>query len=104
MKCYYRVMLGGKSVHADECRAGGFIGADYGIDLDLTKKLPDEWRAFNKEFIPVYLSKHPDKTRIGAGLSCGSLWTVAKGIKGDDIVLCPDGAGSYYVGQVTGNY
>jgi len=104
MKSYYRLMLGQKSVHADECRAGGFIGADFGIDQDLTKRLPDEWRAFNKEFIPVYLSKHPDKTKIGAGLSCGFLWTVAKKLKIADIVLCPDGQGSYLVGQVAGDY
>ncbi|MCZ6558847.1 MAG: hypothetical protein O7A69_13900, partial [SAR324 cluster bacterium] len=26
------------------------------------------------------------------------------GIKQDDIVLCPDGAGSYRVGEVIGNY
>jgi restriction system protein len=104
MKSYYRLMLGQKSVHASDCRTGGFIGADFGIDQDLTKKLPDEWRTFNKEFIPVYLAKNPQKTKIGAGLSCGFLWSVAKKLKIGDIVLCPDGAGRYLIGQVAGDY
>lgn len=104
MKSYYRVMLGRKSVHAAECFAGGFIGADYGIERDLSGRLPDEWREFNKAFIPVYLAGHPDKTRIGAGLACGALWTISKGIARGDIVLCPDGAGSYRAGEVVGDY
>ena len=97
-------MLGQKSVYAAECFTGNFIGTDFGIDQDLTKKLPEEWRAFNQEFIPIYLAKHPDKTKIGAGLACGALWTVSKGIKKGDIVLCPDGSGHYRVGEVSGDY
>ena len=104
MKSYYRVMLGGKSVHAEESFAGNFIGTDFGIAQDLTRKLPEEWRAFNKEFIPVFLAAHPEKTRIGAGLACGALWTVSKGIQKGDVVLCPDGTGKYHVGEVSGGY
>jgi restriction system protein len=97
-------MLGQKSMYADECYAGGFIGAHYDIDQDLTNQLPDEWRHFNKAFIPKYLAIHPEKTKIGAGLACGALWSVSKGIQVGDIVLCPDGLGRYLVGEVTGNY
>ena len=104
MKSYYRVMLGQKSVYADECFANSFIGTDFGINQDLTKNLPEEWRTFNKEFIPVYLATHPDKTKIGAGLACGALWTVSKGIQKGDIVLCPDGTGKYRVGEVSSGY
>lgn len=104
MKNYYRLMLGKGSVHAEACFAGNFIGTDFGINQDLTSKLPEEWRPFNKEFIPIYLAKHPEKTKIGAGLACGALWTVSKGIKAGDIVLCPDGTGRYRVGEVTGGY
>jgi len=104
MKSYYRVMLGRKSVHAEECLAGGFIGADYGIAEDLTGKLPEAWREFNARFIPIYLACRPGKTKIAAGLSCGFLWTVSKGIRVGDIVLCPDGSGRYRVGEVTGDY
>jgi restriction system protein len=104
MRSFYRVMLGKKSVHAAECFAGGFIGTDFGINQDLSSKLSEDYRAFNEEFIPIFLSSHPEKTRIGAGLACGALWTVSKGIKRGDIVLCPDGLGSYHVGEVSGDY
>lgn len=104
MKNYYRVMLGRKSIHAAECLSGGFIGADYGIDQDLTGKLPEEWRQFNQAFIPTFMAKHPDKTKIAAGLACGALWTIAKGIKQGEIVLCPDGTGVYRVAEVIGDY
>ena len=56
MKSYYRVFLGAKSAHASECYSGGYIGTDFGIHQDLSQKLPDQWRQFNKVFIPVYLA------------------------------------------------
>lgn len=104
MKSYYRIMLGRESAHAAECFAGGFIGTDFGIDEDLSGRLPDVWREFNSRFIPVYLSKHPDKTKISAGLACGALWTVSKGVRKGDIVLCPDGTGTYRAGKVASDY
>lgn len=104
MRSYYRVMLGKKSAFAAECFEGAFIGVDFGITEDLTKKLPDEWRAFNKAFIPIYLIGRPAKSKVAAGLACGALWTMCKGINIGDIVLCPDGAGAYRVGEVTSNY
>ena len=104
MKQYRRVMLGKKSVYAAECFAGNFIGTDFDIRQDLTHKLPEDWRAFNREFIPVFLAAHPDKTKISAGLACGSIWTVSKGINIGDMVLCPDGSGRFRVGEVSGDY
>jgi restriction system protein len=104
MKGYYRIMLGPKSIHADECFKGGFIGTDFEINMDLSKELPENWRDFNKKFIPIYLKERPDKTKISAGLACGSLWTVSKGIRKGSIVLCPDGQGFYYVGEVVDDY
>lgn len=104
MKQYYRIMLGKQSAHAAECLSGGFIGADFGIHQDLTRKLPAEWREFNREFIPIYQARNPGKTKIGAGLACAALWTIAKGINIGDVVLCPDGQGSYRVGEVQGDY
>jgi restriction system protein len=104
MKSYYRVMLGKQSAHFEECHRGNFIGADYGIHEDLTGKLPESWRDFNAEYIPIYLAANPLKTKIAAGLACGMLWTVAKGMDVGDVVLCPDGEGKYYVGEITGDY
>lgn len=104
MKSYYRIMLGRKNAHADEAHKGNFIGAGWFDDIDLTNKLSENWRDFNKAMIPVYLEKNPGKTKVAAGLSCGFLWTVAKGILVDDIVLCPDGKGAYFVGEVAAEY
>jgi restriction system protein len=104
MKRYFRVMLGAKSIYADECFKGNFIGADFLADIDLTGQLPEDWRQFNQKFIPVWLGKHAGKSKVAAGLSCGALWTIAKGIKVGDIVICPNGQGAYFVGEVLDNY
>ncbi len=104
MKRYFRVMLGKKSSYAAQGFSEGFIGADFSIGEDLSNKLPDAWREFNKRYIPVYQASHPAKSKIAAGLACGFLWTIAKGISKGDIVLSPDGTGVYHVGEVTGDY
>jgi len=104
MRNYYRIMLGAKSVFADECFKGNFIGADFDIQQDLTNQLPDNWREFNHKFIPVWLTPRPEKSKVSAGLACGALWTISKGIKIGDLVICPNGAGGYYVGEVSTNY
>ena len=97
-------MLGRKSIHAESCFNGGFVGTDFDVHHDLSGRLPDNWRDFNKEFIPIYLESNPDKSKITAGLACGAIWTVSKGMDQGDIVLCPDGAGQYRVGEISGVY
>lgn len=104
MKNYYRVTLGEGNSQAQDCFAGNYIGVGFGINEDLSHKLPEEWREFNKEFIPVYLSGHPGKSRIAAGLACGAVWSVSKGFQNGDIVLCPDGEGHFHVGEIAGDY
>jgi restriction system protein len=104
MKNYYRVILGENSAHVSACFAEGFIGADFEIPHDLTTNLTDGWRAFNAKCRPIFLTKHPGKTKIGAGLACSFLWSVAKGIRKGDIVLCPDGADTYRIGEVISDY
>lgn len=97
-------MLGAKSIYFNECYNGKFVGADFDIHKDLTSQLPDNWRDFNKQFIPEWLEKNPDKKKVAAGLACGMLWTVCKGINKGDIVLCPNGSGSYIVGEISSDY
>ena len=104
MKSYYRIMLGRKSIHAKEAQQNNFIGAGWFEDVDFTDKIPENWREFNKKYIPLYLEKNPDKTKVSAGLACGMLHTIIKGVKQDDIVLCPDGEGNYLVGEVVSDY
>lgn len=87
-----------------DCLAGNYVGVDFGIEQDLTHKLPEEWRDFNHEFVPIFLQNWPDKSRVAAGLACGTLWTVAKGMQIGDVVLSPDGVGHYHVGEVVGEY
>lgn len=97
-------MLGRKSIYAQECLQGGFIGADFGFKIDLSQDLYENWKEFNHKFIPYYLSEHPDKTKVAAGLACGFLWTVSKGIRNGDIILSPNGTGTYLVGEVVSDY
>jgi restriction system protein len=47
---------------------------------------------------------HPDKSKIACGLWCGFAWTICKGIRVGDVVISPDGSGSYRVGELTGEY
>lgn len=104
MKNYYRIMPGQKSVYAQECLKGNFIGTDFNIHQDLSKELTDNWKHFNKKFIPIYLEGHPEKAKVAAGLACGAIWTVSKYLKRGDIVLCPNGEGSYMIGEIAGDY
>jgi restriction system protein len=104
MKRYIRLMLGAKSAHIDECLKGNFIGADFDLNQDLSKHLFENWRDFNKKFIPVWLENHPEKSKVSAGLACGALWTVAKGLKRGDIIISPDGMGKYHIAEVLDEY
>ncbi len=104
MRSYYRMMLGQKGVYLDEAVASGFIGAGWLPETDLSNELTGDWRSFNEKFRSVYLEQNPGKTKIAAGLACGMLFTICKGINIGDIVLSPDGNGFYFVGEVTGDY
>lgn len=104
MKNYYRIMPGRGSAFAEQVEEGSFVGIDAGIQQDITSDLPEDWRMFNHKFIPIFLERHPEKSRIAAGLACGMLWTVSKGLNIGDIILSPDGSGRYLVGEVTAGY
>jgi len=96
-------MLGAKSIHAKQCREGGFIYAHFGIELDLSNELTDDFKSFTAKWRP-YLVEKEGKSAVAAGLNCGALWTICKGISRGDTVLSPDGMGNYLVGEVTGDY
>ncbi|MDC3088151.1 endonuclease NucS [Alphaproteobacteria bacterium] len=103
-KNYYRIMLGQGSKYAEECIENKWFGGGWKFKKDLVTSLPENWRDFNKLQIPVYLENHPGKSKVAAGLACGMLHTICKGIKKDDIVLSPDGNKSYYIGKVVSDY
>jgi len=104
MKSYYRVMLGRKSSHAELCLKDGFVGADFGVAQDLSNYLDLDWKEFGRKIAPIYATNRPDKSKIAAGLACGALWTIGKGMQFGDVVLAPDGEGSYRAGEVAGDY
>jgi len=103
-KRYNRIMLGKGGMYADQCRQEGFIGVDFLHDVNLTNDISDSWKEFNKVHIPIWMDRHPGKSKIAAGLSCAFLWTVCKGLQIDDIVLSPNGRGEYYVGKIASGY
>lgn len=59
---------------------------------------------FKVEFIPFFVERHPERSKVSARMATGAVRTVAKGINKGDIVLCPDGEDHYYVGKITGDY
>lgn len=97
-------MLGRAGRFAKICREEGYIGANFDIKNDLSDSLPENWRQFNEQTIPLWLESNPGKSKTAAGVACGFLWTIAKGLQIGDIVLCPSGEGTYYVGQIAGDY
>ena len=104
MKKYNRIMLGRGSMYAAVCRNEGYIGANFGINIDLSDSLFDNWRDFNAKFIPVWMEGSPGKTKVAAGVTCGFLWTIIKGLQIGDVVLSPSGEGYYYIGTITSEY
>ena len=104
MKKYNRVMLGKAGKYAKVCREEGYIGAGFDIFVDLSDSLFENWRDFNAKFIPIWMKNVPDKSKTAAGVSCGFLWTIIKGLNIGDVVLCPSGEGFYYVGTIASEY
>jgi restriction system protein len=101
---YYRIMLGAKSCYAQQCHDEGWFGGGWNISQDLTNELTEDWREFNSKFIPIYIAANSGKSKIAAGLACGALHTICKGIQQGDTVLSPDGKGAYWIGKVVSPY
>lgn len=104
MKNYKRLMLGAKSSNIDECLNDNFIGVNFTIQQDLTGKLHENWRDFHKQFNPIWQAANPGKSKVSAGLACGMLWTICKGMNVGDIVICPDSKGRYHVATIESEY
>lgn len=104
MKKYNRIMLGRGSLYAKTCREEGYIGANFDINIDLSESLYENWRDFNSKFIPIWMKNVPGKSKTAAGLACGFLWTIVKGLQIGDTVLSPSGEGYYYVGTIVSGY
>ncbi len=103
-KKYNRIMLGRAGRYAKMCRKENYIGANFEIHQDLSDSLFNNWRQFNEKMIPVWQESNPEKSKTAAGIACGFLWTITKGLQIGDIVICPSGEGTYYVGTIAGDY
>ena len=104
-KSYYRVRLGKGHKNADKCYQGEFFGVlDAGIFGDLSYDLPEDRNVFIEKFRSKFLERNPTKTKGAATRACGTNWNVSKGIKTGDIVLCPNGKGKYWIGEVISDY
>ena len=104
MTKYYRVFLGSGAKHTQECVEKGFIGINYGFETSLTPYLAETWSESRGQIKPVYLNFNPGSSPVGAGLSCGALWTFGKGMQRGDVFFSPDGNGNYFSGEITGDY
>ena len=81
MKRYFRVFLGSGAEHFDECLRDGFVGVDYAFNESLSPYLEETWSESRGKIKPIYLANNPGKSPVGAGLSCGALWTLGKGMQ-----------------------
>jgi restriction system protein len=104
MKKYLRIISGAKGSLLADCQQHQYIGADFGMNQDLSAHLYDNWKKFNEHFIPIYQQQHPQKSKIAAGLACGSLWSICKGLNVGDIILSPDPKGQYFAAEIKGDY
>lgn len=104
MTACYLVRLGRQGAFVSDAVDNGYVGVDYGMIDDFTGRFPDQWTAFNKANIPRFLELNPGKTKVAAGLACGTLWTIGRGLEEGDYVVTPTSSGALYIGRVTGPY
>jgi len=97
-------MLGRGSSLAKECHEDKWFGGHWDFKDSLENELPDNRKKFISIHKPTYLKNNPEAKNITAGLACGMLYTICKGVQKNDIVLCPDGEGRYWIGKVIGDY
>jgi restriction system protein len=103
-KKYSRLRMGREGQYFEQCFKGNYIGVSYGIDKDLSNDLFDNWRDFNAIYVDHMIEREPEKSRVGAGLNCGVMWTLCKGIEKDAIVICPDLDGNFLPCRIVSNY
>ena len=101
---FMRLRTGREHQHFNSIYAGKYISVGFGLHIDLSNSLFDNWRDFNKKYIPEILKIDPNKSRVGAGLNCGVIWTLSKGLEKDAIVLCQDEDKNYHPCRIISNY
>ena len=104
---YYKIMLGKGSIFAQDCLENGYVGVGWFSDISFLNGGVTDYvrlRDFNDRWVPEYLKQNPAKSKVTAGLACGSAYTVCFDMKIGDVVVSPKGDGTYAIGIVSGNY
>ena len=66
MKNFYRVMLGRRGAASPDCLRGGYIGIDFGVAEDLSQRLADDRREFNRAYVPVFMAEREGASKASA--------------------------------------
>ena len=51
----FRIVLGKQHRFFNDCTSNNYVGVDFLMDIDFSDDLPENWRDFNKKYIPAYL-------------------------------------------------
>lgn len=105
MKNYFRIILDfrNRAKYVDQCRTQNFICADNYDTIDLSDHLFSGIEQFKEKFISQYLVNHPGKKKAADQIG-EMLWAFCKEIQIGDIIICPNGRGTLYFGEVVGDY
>ncbi len=104
MQKYFRLMLGEGSKYVNECIDGSYVGIDFNFNEDLRPYLVGSWAEHKAELKKAFVKHNPGKTPVGLGLAAGALSSFGQWIERGDILLCPDGKGGIYAGEVVSDY
>ena len=104
MKKIYKLMPGKGGKLFSECIENGYIGINYGIDVDLTNDLLLDRSSFMSKYIPIYLEKNSDKTQKSAENGISTIFKWCKLMQSGDIILSSNGKGGYAVGNIASGY
>lgn len=102
---YLRLRTGRDHSWFDHFKKNNYVGVSFGLDVDISNHLYENWRDFNSKYIDLVIKKsNGEKSRVGAGLNCGVIWTLSKGIEIGATIICQDQDRNYHACKVTSNY
>ena len=102
---YLRLRTGREHQFFEDFRSENYVGVSYGLNTDISKHLFENWRDFNAKYIDEIIKRSDGlKSRVGAGLNCGVIWTLCKGIQTGAVIICQDSKKYYHACKVTSNY
>lgn len=105
MRNYFKILLEAKNrvQYADQCLSENIIGIDYGVQTNLADSLSETQDEFKNQIIGLYLQANPDKSRSAKHIS-DLFWSIFNEIEQGDIIVCPNGRGTLYFGEVVSQY